>query len=185
MTQQRHLALTLLCCLASAAALAGCTNPDAPAAHETADAAPQNAGEPPAPAPPSAAAQAPAAVKATPVQAIEAFARLYTNWTYRTLSREQQTLASMSVGAARLAERQAAVSSNADTTIARGHIYNTGQTVSITRELTDRNTWVIVTREHTGGNSEYEGLTAAYHVTLAKLAKLPTGYVIESWLPQD
>ena len=42
----------------------------------------------------------------------------------------------MSVGAARLAERQAAASSQADTTIARGHIYNTGQILSVAPDLT-------------------------------------------------
>ena len=92
----------------------------------------------------------------------------------------------MSVGPARLTERQAAAASRADTTIARGHIYNTGQIVSVAPErahTADR--WVIVTRDQTGGSSEYQWLGAAYHVTLAKLAHIPQGYVIESWLPQS
>jgi hypothetical protein len=167
--------------------LSGCTNPDAPSATNGAAQAnsPQNAGELPAPPPSPSAAQAPAGVQATPGGALEAFARLYVNWTYRTLAGNQRRLAAMSVGPARLAERQAAAASRADTTIARGHIYNTGQVVSVAPEPAHTGTWVIVTREQTGGSSEYQGLQAAYHVTLAKLAHIPQGYVIESWLPQS
>jgi hypothetical protein len=44
---------------------------------------------------------------------------------------------------------------------------------------------VVVTLEQTGGSIEYQGLQAAYHVTLAKLAHVQDGYVIESWLPQS
>jgi hypothetical protein len=107
--------------------------------------------------------------------ALTAFARRYTNWTYRTLSADQRTLAAMSVGAARLAERQAAASSQSDTTIARGHIYNQGQIVSIARDLASTNSWVIVTHEQTGGDTQYEGLAAAFHVTIAHLASVPGG----------
>jgi hypothetical protein len=167
-------------------ALSGCTNPDAPSATTGAStSSPQNAGEPPAPPPPSSSAQAPAGVKATPAAAVEAFTRLYVNWTYRTLAGNQRRLAAMSVGPARLAEHQATAASQADTTIRRGHIYNTGQIVSVAPERSHTGTWVVVTREKTGGSSEYQGLQAAYHVTLAKLAHLQDGYVIESWLPQS
>lgn len=174
-------------CLIALLALSGCTNPDAPTVvHGTpASASPQNRGEPSAPPPPSPASQAPSAVEPTPQMAIEAFARLYVNWTYRTLSANQRTLAAISVGAARLSERQAAATSEADTTIARGHISNHGQIVSIAQDHRRPNTWVIVTREQTGGDAQYEGLTPAYHVTLSQLAKLPGGYAISQWLPQN
>jgi pyruvate/2-oxoglutarate dehydrogenase complex dihydrolipoamide acyltransferase (E2) component len=176
-----------LCLLLAGMALGGCTNPDAasspPFSHQTAS--PQNAGEPPAPAPPSPRTQAPAEAQSTPTLALTVFARLYTNWTYRTLSTNQRTLAAMSVGAARLAERQATASSQGDTTIARGRIYNHGQIVSIARDLTHTDSWVIVTREQTGGDTQYEGLAAAYHVTIAKLASIDNGYAVEQWLPQN
>ena len=165
-------------------ALSGCTNPDATSGAVQAS-SPQNAGEMPAPASPSPQTQTAAGAQTTPAAAVEAFARLYVNWTYRTLTSNQRRLAAMSVGPARLAEQQAAAASRADTTIARGHIYNTGQIVSVAPERSHTQTWVIVTREQTGGSSEYEGLGAAYHVTLAKLAHIPQGYVIESWLPQS
>jgi hypothetical protein len=176
-----------LCLLLGALALAGCTNPDAPSAgpHTTSTASPQNAGEPPAPAPASPAAQAPADVQPSPQQALSAFSRLYSNWTYRTLTSDQRALAAMSVGAARLAEQQAAASSTADTTIARGGIWNSGQIVSIAEDTTQPGTWVIVTSEQTGGSSEYEGLPAAYHVTLARLARVPGGFAVSEWLPQS
>ncbi len=118
-------------------------------------------------------------------KAITAFAELYINWDYRTLTANQRTLAAMSVGAARLSERQAAASSQAATTITRGHIYNHGQIISIARELPRPGTWVILTREQTGGNTQYTGLPASYHITLTRLASVPGGYAISQWLPQD
>ena len=167
--------------------LVGCSNPDAPGAGPTTSSAtsPQNAGEPPAPPPSSPASQAPVDVQGTPSAALAAFSRLYSNWTYRTLTSNQRSLAAMSVGGARLAEKQAAVSSQADTTIARGHIWNSGQIVSIDSDLAERGAWAIVTREQTGGSAQYEGLPASYHVTLARLARVPGGYAVSEWLPQN
>jgi len=176
-----------VCLLLAALTLAGCTNPDAPNSVQgsTSSASLQNPGEPPAPAPPSPAAQTPVGVQPTPTKALAAFSGLYTNWTYRTLNSNQQRLAAMSVGAARLAEQQAAASSRADTTITRGHIYNSGQSLSIAPDASRPGTWVIVTREQTGGDTQYEGLPATYHVTLAQLAHVPGGYAVSQWLPQN
>jgi len=184
----RHVVTALIpvCVLLAAVALAGCTNPDAPSAVQGASTlSPQNTGEPPAPAPPTPAAQAPAGVQATPAKALAAFSGLYTNWTYRTLSSNQQTLAAMSVAAARLAEQQAAASSRADTTITRGHIYNSGEILSIAPDVSRPGTWVIVTREQTGGDTQYEGLPATYHVTLAQLARVSGGYAVSQWSPEN
>jgi hypothetical protein len=179
-------ALIPVCALLAALALAGCTNPDAfRSVQGTSSASPQNPGEPLAPAPPTPAAQAPAGVQATPAKALAAFSALYTNWTYRTLSSNQQRLAEMSVAAARLAEQQAAASSRADTTINRGHIYNSGEILSIAPDASRPGTWVIVTREHTGGDTQYEGLPASYHVTLAQLARVPNGYAVSQWSPEN
>jgi hypothetical protein len=173
--------------LLASVALAGCTNPDAPTTSTTGTASPspQNAGEPPAPPPPSARAQTPLDIQGTPTKALAAFAELYVNWTYRTLTARQRTLAAMSVGPARAAENQAAASSQSDTTIARGHIYNSGQVISIAPDLAAQGSWVIVTREQTGGDSQYEGLPTTYHVTIAQLAGVAGGYAVEQWLPQS
>jgi len=167
--------------------LTGCSNPDAsgvgPAT--SGDGVPQNTGEPPAPAPASAVSRRPADLQLTPLAALAAFSRLYSNWTYRTLTGDQRKLAAMSVGAARLAEQQAATSSQTDTTIAHGHIWNSAVTLSIAPDSARRGMWVIVTREQTGGSTQYEGLPASYHVTLARLARVPDGYAVSEWLPQN
>ncbi len=162
-------------------------NPDAPAATTqttTSSASVQDAGEPAAPPPQAPSTETPYAVKPTPARALAAFAALYINWTYRTLTAQQRTLAAMSVGPARLAERQAAAASEGDTAIARGQIWNRGSVVSVAPDLCTRDEWVVVTREETGGNTQYEGLGATYHVTLARLASVPGGYAVQEWLPQ-
>lgn len=180
-------ASSVACPLVAVLVLVGCTNPDAPgvAPATSSSTTPQNAGEPQAPAPSSPASQAPVDVQLTPSAALAAFSRLYSNWTYRTLTSDQRRLAAMSVGATRLSEQQAAASSQADTTIGRGHIWNSGQILSIARDDAQAGSWVIVTREQTGGETQYEGLPASYHVTLARLVVVPGGYAVSEWLPQS
>lgn len=174
--------------LACAFTLAGCiSNPDAPSAGSTAttQSTPGNVGEPPAPKPTRPASQRPADVQSTSVGALSLFAQRYVNWSYRTLTADQQTLARMAVGAARLAEQQAAAASTTDATITHGQVWNHGQIISIAPDRTHSGQWVIVTREQTGGTSDYQGLPAAYHVTLAQLTPTPGGYAISQWQPQS
>lgn len=178
--------------LLAALALSGCSNPDAPSRSasesepaRTTAAARSSQGEGPGPAPPTPGSQRPAEVQRTPQTALSAFARLYVNWTYRTLSAEQHSLAAISVGAARLAEKQAAAGTAADTTINQGRIHNSGQVVSVGADLTQRGTWIVITREQTGGSAEYEALPSSYHVTLAQVAQVPGGYAVSEWLPQS
>ncbi len=175
----------------AAVALAGCTNPDAPVGGREAgeaaqtSATPQSAGEPGAPAPPAPASQSPLHVQATPEAALTAFADMYIDWTYRTLTAQQHALAGISVGAARIAEQQAAATSPSDSTISQGHISNSGQVVSVAPDQVRRGMWIVVTRERTGGEGAYEGLPAGYHVTLAHLAEVRGGYAVTQWLPQS
>jgi hypothetical protein len=178
---------TLTAIALAAAALTGCQNPDAPptTSPTATNSSPRNAGEPEALSAPTPAAQGPVSVKATQMGAIEAFSSLYANWTYKTLTEHQRALAAMAVGAARLSERQAAASSQSDGTIARGHIYNHAQIISISPDRTRAGWWVIVTHERTGGNANYQGLPASYHVTLTQLAIITGGYAVEQWLPQS
>ncbi len=145
----------------------------------------QNLGEPPAPPPPAPASQAPASVRSTPAGAIAQFATLYMNWTWRTLAANERELAALSVGPARLSEQQAAAAAVSDSTIAQSRVYNSGQIISIAPSRTNRTQWVVVTREQTGGDSQYDGLQASYHVTLAELAQLKNGgWTVSEWLPQ-
>ncbi|MDQ2897047.1 MAG: hypothetical protein M3Y09_15615 [Actinomycetota bacterium] len=145
----------------------------------------QNPGEPPAPPPPAPAGQAPASVRSTPAGAITQFVTLYMNWTWRTLAAHERKLSQLGVGPARLAEQQAAAAAISDSTIAQSRVYNSGQIISIARSLTNPKQWVIVTREQTGGNSQYDGLQASYHVTLAELAQPKDGgWTVSEWLPQ-
>jgi hypothetical protein len=187
---------------AAAAAIAGCgisnpyqhtagtttstsTSTSTSAASSPASNPAQNPGEQPAPPPPTPASQTPARVQSTPARAITQFATLYMNWTWRTLAAHERKLAALSVGPARLSEQQAAAAAAGHSTIAQTRVYNSGQIISITRSLTNPKQWVIVTREQTGGNSQYDGLQASYHVTLAELAQLnDSGWTVSQWLPQ-
>ena len=145
----------------------------------------QNPGELPAPPPRAPASQAPTSVQSTPADAITQFATLYMNWTWRTLAAHERELAALSVGPARLSEQQAAAAAVGDSTITQSRVYNRGQIISIARSRTNTKQWVVVTREQTGGNSQYDGLQASYHVTLAELAQLNNGgWTVSQWLPQ-
>jgi hypothetical protein len=194
------LAHTLTMIAAAAAAIAGCgiSNPyqhtagattltstsTSTASSPVANPA-QNPGEPPAPPPPAPASQAPTSVRSTPAGAITQFATLYMNWTWRTLAAHEHELAALSVGPARLSEQQAAAAATSDSTIAQTRVYNNGQIISIARSRTNAKQWVVVTREQTGGNSQYDGLQASYHVTLVELAQLNNGgWTVSEWLPQ-
>ncbi len=167
-----------------AAVLTGCSNPDI-SGPSTARVLTGSPGEPPAPPAPSGSSQAPSGVHPTPQKALAEFARAYVNWDYRTLASDQRTLAAVSVGAARLSERQAAAQTGRDTTLARARVWNHGTVLMVAPDAAARGVWVIVTRERTGGSSEYVGLPAGYHVTLATVEKVPGGWAVSRWEPQS
>ena len=45
--------------------------------------------------------------------------------------------------------------------------------------------WVIVTSESTTGAGAYAGLPAALHVTYATLTRARSGWIVETWQPQN
>jgi hypothetical protein len=184
--QQRTLSTVAI--LALTIALSGCTDPyttkQQPSEASQA-AGVQNAGEPSAPPPAPPAGQSVADAQNTPQDAISLFARLYTNWSYATLTHDQLTLAAISVGPARLAEQQAAASSRADSTLARARLSNTGEVLAVSPDLARHGWWIVVTREQTTGSGEYEGLPATDHVALVQLARTSSGWAITQWLPQS
>jgi hypothetical protein len=186
--RRRHFALVALAGLVIVLGLAGCSNPYATSQRDgptSGGGGVQNVGEPRAPAPRQAGAQAPVRTQRTPQQAILQFANRYANWTYQTLAEDQLSLASISVGAARLAEQQAATATRADTTLARARIANSGEVLSISPDLTQGGWWVVVTRERTVGAAEYEGLAPEIHIALVQLASVDNGWAISQWLPQS
>jgi hypothetical protein len=145
-----------------------------------------NPGESEGTVPAAAEAAPPQRPAATAEQALAAFASLYINWTYRTLPAHETTLAAMAVGDARLAEREAAAQARRDSRIQQGGIYNRGTVVAVSPAAGGApGEYVVVTREETGGDQEYAGLQAAFHVTLATVQAVPGGWAVVEWRPQS
>ncbi len=135
------------------------------------------------PRPPERAPTSGAAPSAT--AAIERFAALYVNWTYRTIAEHRRRLAAMAVGQAAAAQRRAVAQVAADSQLRQGQVTNTGTVVSLARDRTgpgDR--FVVVTRETTNSQGAEEGLPAGYHVTLATVQRVPGGFAVSRWEPQ-
>jgi hypothetical protein len=121
----------------------------------------------------------------SPQQAVERFAEGYVNWTYKSLAADQARLAATAVGAARAAELQARAQTARDTPLQRAHIYNTGRIIAVSRAVdAGPQEWVAVTRERTGGDAEYAGIQAAFHVSLATVQAVPGGWAVSAWRPQ-
>jgi hypothetical protein len=143
-----------------------------------------NPGEREGSAPPQRQA-APPAPATSPQSAVERFADGYINWSYQTLAADEQHLAASAVGEARASELQARQQTERDSALARGHVFNTGTVVTVALvKGAGGNVWACVTKEQTGGEGEYTELAAAYHVTLATVARVPGGWSVRSWRPE-
>ena len=182
-----RLVCTALALLVSVA-LAGCglaTGTDGGGRAENAPPPQANPGEREGEVP--AGREAPAREPAqTPTQAIESFAELYINWSYRTLQAQERALAAMAVGQARQSELAAAAQVTRDSTIAQGHIYNSGSVVAIGAQLgRGGGHYALVTKEQTGGDQQYAGLPAAYHVTLVTVVRQAEGWSVSLWQPES
>lgn len=177
--------LIALVAVAGASVLGGCTDPYAHQASTSAGQEAGSPGEPPAPPPSPSSAERLADAQPTAQAALERFAYLYSNWTYRTLAHDQQALAASAVGPARLSEQQAAAASRTDSTIRRAHVTNHGQLLAVSPDKTRPGWWVIVTREQTTGTGEYEALPANDHVTVAQVTRVPGGWAVSQWQPQS
>jgi len=99
---------------------------------------------------------------------------------------DERHLASLAVGAARLAAEQTAASQSAAAQLAANHVQDKGVVLAITPGLGPaRGQWVIVTQEQTTGTGPYAGLPSSPHVTLARAARLGRGWVVSEWSPRS
>ncbi|MGO9789133.1 MAG: hypothetical protein ACLP8S_06300 [Solirubrobacteraceae bacterium] len=121
---------------------------------------------------------------ATPRAALERYGTLWCNWTAATVIFRQRELAAISLGHARAQALQAAASLQADSTLAAGQVANSGSVIAIAPALAESGgDWVVVTRERTTGQGDYQGLPATLHVTYAQLTHTPAGWIVTSWTP--
>jgi hypothetical protein len=119
---------------------------------------------------------------------VQRFAERFTNWTYLTLHTRQLELTRYSTGEARQAMQLAAQGTTHDNELKAGKTTNTGHLVSLApRTGGPMGEFVVVTLERTSSKrADYQGLKAAYHVTLARTVEAHPGrYAISSWQPQN
>ena len=155
------------------------------AASTNADPAPERGGTIPAGARARRASWRPAPAQPTPQAALERYARLYVNWTARTVAADQRELAAISVDQARAQALQAAASYAHDQTLQQSGVANSGHLVAITPSITTPGQWVLVTSEQTTGKGDYAGLPPTLHVIYAQVTRAPSGWVVSEWAPQN
>jgi hypothetical protein len=118
--------------------------------------------------------------------ALARYALIEINWTSGNIGQVQRELASLSLGQARAQALQAAASDGRDSILQHSHVANSGTIVSIAPgQGAARGRWVLVTAERTTGAGAYAGLPAALHVTYATLTRAHSGWIVESWQPQN
>lgn len=189
MQRQSHTYLVMLTLAASAPLLTGCgllRRTGAASSRSAVAPAQSNPGEGEGTIPAGDSREAaPADPAATAPQAVERFADGYINWTYLSLAGDQGRLAASAVGAARAAELQARTQTARDTPLRRAHIFNTGTVVAVSPVVGGpAGEWVVVTREQSGGDQEYAGIGASFHVTLASVQHVAGGFAVSAWRPQ-
>jgi hypothetical protein len=122
----------------------------------------------------------------TPQAALSRYAQLEINWNAGDVGRVQRELAAISLGPARAEALQAAASDGRDSVLQHSKVANSGTVVSIARgQAAAAGRWVIVTSESTTGAGAYAGLPAALHVTYATLTRTHSGWIVETWQPQN
>jgi hypothetical protein len=123
----------------------------------------------------------------TPEQAVRRFASAYINWTADTVGPDMTKLASASIGQARSALQLAAAQTAGDYELKRGGIANSGTVEAVAPLPASQNQYVVVTRESTTAtaDSSYQGLRPAWHVEIATVDRLATGWVLSGWQPQS
>jgi hypothetical protein len=113
------------------------------------------------------------------------FAAVYVNWTAGTVTRQLRELALASVGQARAEMSLAAAQTARDSSLHAGGMSNSGTVEAVAPFAGAAGRWVIVTLERTSARA-YAGLAPAWHVTVATVARLPSGrWVVSGWQPES
>jgi hypothetical protein len=124
----------------------------------------------------------------TPSEAVRAFAVEYINWDADTVAAHMRLLAAASVGQARSAMALAAASTARDYELRRGGISNRGSVEAIAPLAGGGLRFVVVTREQTSATNTaaYQGLRAAWHVTVATVTRVGPGeFALSGWQPES
>jgi hypothetical protein len=122
----------------------------------------------------------------TPQAALERYANLDSNWTAKSVAVVQDQLAAISLGQARAQALQAEASAARDTQLTQSHLANHGQVLAVSPgQAAAAGKWVIVTREQTTGESDYQGLPATLHIIYAQVTRTESGWVVSEWAPQN
>jgi hypothetical protein len=135
--------------------------------------------------PPGPAERAPVASSAP--EALARFARTYINWNAADVRSRLSRLAADCVGQARTAIQLEAAQTGADPELRQAGIANHGSVEAITSLAGSTRRYVVVTRERTTAtdSSAYQGLAAAWHLTVATMARRGGGWVISGWQPES
>ncbi|MGA2321557.1 MAG: hypothetical protein ABSG95_12585 [Solirubrobacteraceae bacterium] len=127
----------------------------------------------------------PSAIAPSAQAALTRYALAYTNWQATSLVAHERELASLAIGAARLAAEQTAASHSAATQLGANHVENKGVVLAIgAGQGPAHGEWVVVTQEQTSGTGPFAGLPPAPHVTLARTARVGSGWAVSEWSPQ-
>ena len=125
---------------------------------------------------------------AGPLQALQAFAAAYVNWSADTVSATMRALAASSVGQARSEMALAAGQTAQDYELRRGGIANSGAVEAIAPVVGRSDEYAVITRERTTATATtaYTGLRPAWHLTLATVTELAAGqWVVSDWQPEN
>lgn len=130
-------------------------------------------------------ADAPTATRlpATPELAVRRAAEIASNWTARNAGAQQARLAALATGPARRDALQAAARLPTDPQLAAGHASGSGRVAAIALHPgTDRRDGLVVTDERL----TVDGATQQrWRVTLVTVTRLPRGWAVERWEPQE
>ncbi len=105
-----------------------------------------------------------------------------------TVVAQLRTLAAESIGQARSAMALAAAQTAGDYELRRGGVQNSGSVQAVAPVIGQRDQYVVVTREQTSATdtTAYQGLSPAWHLTLATVARVGPGeWVVSGWQPES